>query len=175
MIDASFTFKGKTLVDTKRFESKFNRVVSGIGQQVATELQPIVEQRLGFEPPAPNYPLAWRSEKQRRAYFASKGFGRGIPTKRTGRIRKAWRVLYIPVKQGGGGTIQITNSEPAAQFVYGRVEAGNTYQQPFHIETGYPSARDTVREIYGEALVIYRRRFKESLGSFVALDSGSNV
>lgn len=175
MIDASFTFKGKTLVDTKRFENKFNRVVSGIGQQVADELKPIVEQRLGFEPPAPNYPLKWRSERQRRAYFASNGFGRGIPTKRTGRIRKAWRVLYMPLKQGGGGTIQITNSEPAAQFVYGRLDAGNTYQQPFHIETGYPSARDTIREIYGEALGIYRRRFNEALGAFGSLDSESNL
>lgn len=39
------------------------------------------------------YPVQWDSEKQRRAFFATDGFGRGIPTKRTGQGVGAWRAI----------------------------------------------------------------------------------
>lgn len=38
------------------------------------------------------YPVRWDSERQRRAFFATDGFGRGIPTKRTGAYVRAFRV-----------------------------------------------------------------------------------
>lgn len=48
-------------------------------------------------------PFVWSSEKQRRAFFASDGFGRGIPTKRTYElansggftVEKKFQSLYI--------------------------------------------------------------------------------
>jgi hypothetical protein len=39
------------------------------------------------------YPIQWDSEKQRRAFFATDGFGRGIPTKRTGQAVGAWKAI----------------------------------------------------------------------------------
>ena len=39
--------------------------------------------RESMYPPESNEPFTWSSEKQRRAFFATDGFGRGIPTKRT--------------------------------------------------------------------------------------------
>lgn len=46
------------------------------------------------EPGAPiTYPVQWDSEKQRKAFFASDGFGRGIPTKRSGEYTKAWQII----------------------------------------------------------------------------------
>jgi len=37
------------------------------------------------------YPVKWDSEKQRRAFFATKGFGKGIPYKRDGGYEEAWK------------------------------------------------------------------------------------
>lgn len=39
------------------------------------------------------YPIQWDSERQRRAFFATNGFGRGIPTKRTGQAVNAWKAI----------------------------------------------------------------------------------
>jgi len=41
----------------------------------------------------PTHPIQWDSVKQRKAFFASDGFGRGIPTKRTGEYTKGWQVI----------------------------------------------------------------------------------
>ena len=41
----------------------------------------------------PDYPIKWDSLKQRKAFFASDGFGRGIPTKRGGEYTKGWQVI----------------------------------------------------------------------------------
>jgi hypothetical protein len=41
----------------------------------------------------PVYPIQWDTVRQRKAFFASDGFGRGIPTRRTGDYLKAWQVI----------------------------------------------------------------------------------
>lgn len=41
------------------------------------------------------YPIAWDTPKQRAAFFASDGFGKGIPTGRTGDYQGAWVVDSI--------------------------------------------------------------------------------
>jgi len=43
----------------------------------------------------PTYPIQWDSVKQRRAFFATNGFGRGIPTKRTDRYVREWQVIKL--------------------------------------------------------------------------------
>lgn len=66
--------------------------------------------KLQQTPGAVKYPIRWTTERQRRAFFASKGFrkgrrtgklsllvqwvlpSRGIPTRRTGKLQKAWKV-----------------------------------------------------------------------------------
>lgn len=72
-----------------------------------------VRNKLTFSPPRPTYPINWDSERQRRAFFASGGFGGGIPTRRTGRHQRAWRV----VRALGGYAIE--NPEPSAVYLYG--------------------------------------------------------
>lgn len=39
------------------------------------------------------YPVQWDSTKQRRAFFATDGFGRGIPTRRSGAYQKGYKVI----------------------------------------------------------------------------------
>jgi hypothetical protein len=43
------------------------------------------------------YPVNWDSLEQQRAFFASNGFGGGIPTVRKNRYINAWQVRNIPL------------------------------------------------------------------------------
>lgn len=55
----------------------------------------------------------WNSEKQRKAFFASGGFGGGIPSKRTGQMKDGWKVSVDPYRT------TIYNRVKHAQFVVG--------------------------------------------------------
>ena len=83
-------------------------------------------------------PINWDSDKQRKAFFATDGFGGGIPHRRTGEYQQGWRI----VKTDNG--YMIVNKGRAAPFVggdaFGLVHSGiNTPQQ-------WPKFRDTVDE-----------------------------
>lgn len=99
--------------------------------------------KLHQEPPRrsyPNdYPLKWTNDKQRRKYFATNGFGRGIPYRRTGKLVEAWEVK-VQIS-GDDGTITVENSSPSAQFVIG------DRQQQFHRNTGWYQADDLLLNI----------------------------
>lgn len=99
---------------------------------------------LGRYPGPVVYPIQWKSEKQRRAFFATKGFGKGIPYHRTYGWAKTWHVSveYLP---DGISQIVATNDNPIRQFVTGE------HQQPFHTNTGWQKDQDTF-EIWGMIL-----------------------
>ena len=80
-------------------------------------------------PGPPRYPIRWTSERQRRAFFATGGFGRGIPTRRSDSIINEWMAVYQ--KSNTGGTLIIQNDHPAVTFVQG------SNQQGFHRDTGW--------------------------------------
>jgi hypothetical protein len=61
-------------------------------------------------------PYEWNSEKQRRAFFATDGFGRGIPSKRTFDLRFGWRVS----KWGDGTAIRILNDTVEVIYTMGK-------------------------------------------------------
>lgn len=91
-------------------------------------------QRVQAEPGAVKRPLRWASERQRRAFFASKGFGHGIPYKRTGKLAAAWewQTDFSP----GNFAVRLVNPSPIATYVVGEK------QQPFHADTGWIKADD---------------------------------
>ena len=66
------------------------------------------------------YPVQWDSEKQRRAYFATKGFGAGIPYQRTGAYEAGWTVAKTGYKLNRAFTLR--NAKKAAPFVGGDAE-----------------------------------------------------
>lgn len=70
-----------------------------------------------------NNPYIWQSEKQRRAFFATKGFGRGIPTKRTDELKNGWTVT---TQDSNWTMVKIENKSGYAGFVQGE------YQQKGH-------------------------------------------
>lgn len=66
--------------------------------------------------PRPTYPIDWQTERQRRAYFATNGFGRGIPTKRTGGATTAWKGSLTR----GNGVIVSKVTNPNDYLIYVR-------------------------------------------------------
>lgn len=79
------------------------------------------------KPPNVRYSGQSYYSKQKAAYFATNGFGRGIPTQRTGAIVSDWQVVI----DLAGASIGYLNINPAAKFVIG------TFQQKFHANTGW--------------------------------------
>lgn len=100
-------------------------------------------EELQRQPGPPKYPLRWASERQRRAFFATNGFGGGIPYRRTGNMSRAWKVTAVFAR--GSGVIQAENPTPYVRYVQG-IE-----QQPFHLDTGWPQS-DALVVKYQDAL-----------------------
>lgn len=101
---------------------------------------------LGTVPGKPQYPIRWKSEKQRRAFFASDGFGGGVPTVRKNVIIKAW---HADVRDDPyGGVITLTNPYDAWIYIQG------SFVQPFHLDTGYVQLKDVEDEFYQDGTFI---------------------
>ena len=71
---------------------------------------------------AVRYPIKWDSEKQRRAFFATKGFGRGIPTTRSGAYNAGWNIAKLD------NGYQLVNKTAYTKYVggdaYGQLHSG---------------------------------------------------
>lgn len=119
------------------------------------ELRPfvsnLVTKRLRREPGAVVYPIQWTSDKQRMAFFATDGFGHGIPYTRSGRMEHDWHV--IGDYRAGFSGISISNENPAARYVYGDEEG--QHQQLFHENTGWPTFAQEAQIISLEANLFF--------------------
>ena len=63
-------------------------------------------------------PYQWQTEKQRRAFFATNGCGRGIPTVRTHDLSNGW--TYVPLNNGYD--CRITNKTTYATYIQGKTQ-----------------------------------------------------
>lgn len=72
-----------------------------------------IRTRLRQPAPKPGYPIHWDSERQKRAYFATNGFGAGIPYQRKGTTEAGW------VLESLDDGYRLANETTAAFFVYG--------------------------------------------------------
>lgn len=169
MIRSKLVVKSGTYITGQRFQRKFAAVVNGIGAQVARDYTPQAQQ--AFADPGPvSRPIEWQSERQRKAFFATDGFGKGIPTRRTGKVVRGWQFLWTP--EDTGGRLTLTNRVPYAKFVYGGFRAGNTFQQRMHIKTGWVKAIDQRDRLFVSVRDAIQRDFDEALGSFGFVDVG---
>lgn len=83
----------------------------------------------------------WKSDTQRKAFFASRGFGKGIPYLRSteGGINDAYE-LGFNVAQGLI-SVTLVNKSGYSRFVVGPLKLGEeSHQQPMHIESGWQPA-----------------------------------
>lgn len=87
-------------------------------------------------PAQPKYPIRWKSERQRRAFFATDGFGKGIPYQRTGGLQRSWRVTTKTTTDAG--VLSLETDVPSAIYVQG------DFAQPFHLDSGWPQVGDIV-------------------------------
>lgn len=71
----------------------------------------------------PTYPIQWDTDKQRKAFFASDGFGAGIPSRRTGNYEKAWQLVSIGDRPTNRG-YEVVNTESYSKYI-----AGNAFGQ----------------------------------------------
>lgn len=134
------------------FLGRYEELLAESGQEASRELTPELLVRLGEQPPVRSYPsqypIEWTSEKQRRAYFATDGFGAGIPYKRTGGLAAAWEVLFERTADGFRMIVQ--NGSRAARFTYGSLaknpQAAARFQQRFHAITGWQLASPIVHD-----------------------------
>jgi hypothetical protein len=65
------------------------------------------------------YPVKWDTPKQRKAFFATDGWGRGIPTGRTGTYAEGWEIVRLD------NGYRIENRTPYAKHISGGAY-GNT-------------------------------------------------
>lgn len=98
------------------------------------------------------YPFEFGTAKSRRAFFATQGFGRGIPTVRTDTLKRAWQTRYRFTDKLGA--LVIENTADYAKYVYG---FKGQRQIPGHSRTGWgrdlPPALQLIDE-YATKLII---------------------
>ena len=95
-----------------------------------------IPQALAQNPPPFTGKRDWQSERQRRAYFATNGFGKGIPYQRQGAHLDAYDLGFQVTR----GTISITliNRWDKSRFVVGGLRLTDPItQQRMHIQGGW--------------------------------------
>ncbi len=110
--------------------------------------------RLQTPAPPVKYPIQWKTQKQRRAYFATNGFGKGIPTRRTGALQKGWKGIIEGDIREGLFTLYndaTTRDYFTGAIVYYEQFVTGTSQQPFHRNTGWVRSQDVLADAMVEA------------------------
>ena len=130
-------------------------------QTIAKDLSPV--------PGKVKYPIEWTRSaqpagrapnmydgtysKQKAAFFATDGFGKGIPSKRSGKLGKSWRMESEPINTAFETGIELvtTNKAKYAPFVLG-APPGIKPMQQFHRNTGW-QAVETRFPLFAEKVV----------------------
>lgn len=95
---------GVSTVGLKELQDKLTKLTPRMIDAGVEGANVKIVEALKIYPPKSNAKFHWSSEKQRRAFFATKGFGRGIPYQRTQELRNGWQTI-------GGGKNQIVVNE----------------------------------------------------------------
>lgn len=163
---ASITITGTP--DAAKMRRVFNRALIGVTKQAVQAAQPVL-QRAAVAPSGVAHPIQWTSDKQRRAYFATDGFGAGIPYRRTGKVNRGWE-LFAVERAGGQVEIVLLNTDPAAPFVFGTFNNNDRTQQQFHRNSGWSRARTIRAQVMAVIRKEVKARFSDTLKAFGRLD-----
>lgn len=116
-------------------ERAFRRQLQRIGKRTRDVL--------AREPGRSHRPVIWQTERQRRAYFASGGFGAGIPYRRSGRLSAGWKSQTLSLDKGA--RLIVYNDVGYSTFVQGdRV-------QRQHLATGWVQANPVLLKAQEDA------------------------
>ena len=103
------------------------------------------------------YPIEWESEKQRRAFFATDGFGGGIPSRRTGEF---FRDYDVRVNRALAEAAIVNTSEYADPLV-------GESQQRFHANTGYRKITSYEDDLLDSSRPVIARGFDSEIRVFL--------
>jgi hypothetical protein len=109
-------------VSSAQIERDLAQFAQGLPRAAA---QPIADALAGVRAevskpaPHPTYPLQWDSSRQRAAFYASGGFGRGIPYQRSGNYERGWQVQGNTSSDGSTYGYTLINANEHAVYVQG--------------------------------------------------------
>jgi len=152
-VDSKHTKRG--LDKTQRMVNEWNDIMFVAATNTHKVVLPKLLNNLARPAPKVKYPIAWTSERQRRAYFASNGFGHGIPYRRTGGATKAWRAALVR----GQGAIVSKVTNPNSYLIYVRYTRPGTRSriQQMHLNTGHQNANVYIDQSRREWYTVYPR------------------
>lgn len=116
-------------------------LIKTVTNKTAEKYEPMFKVALRVTPGRVVYPIMWTSDRQKGAFFATRGFGMGIPTPRTNRMVNAWRVVVVLSDSKEGASIELINDDPKRRYVIGEK------QQRFHRITGWVNEQTVIRPI----------------------------
>lgn len=129
----------------KNFAEMVKRFQRGMQTLKGRGLAEVALAKLRRVPGPPIHPIRFDTDRQRRAFFASKGFGRGIPARRGSppAVTQGWNAEFIATDEGG--IVALSNPEPHMQYVQGFKAQG------FHKDTGWVQVEDVMNDFYRES------------------------
>jgi hypothetical protein len=168
-IKAQITSNLDWLDDAIAVMEELPAVIAIAGDEALSDIEDDFLRELQQEPGptgTPKRKIKWTTRLQQQAYFASNGFGGGIPTKRTGKLAAAWKITGKLV--GKSWVVLVSNPAKAARFVYGSLAISNVaraarFQQGFHATTGWKLAAPIVIKWFEE----YQKRFQANMNILI--------
>lgn len=122
-----------------RMAEQYPELVQEEAYDTALAMDDSIRKAMSQTPPKYRGKREWQSETQRRAYFASGGFGKGIPCVRSGRMNDAYDLGFKV--EAGTITITLYNASGYSRFVVGPLTLGEpSVMQRLHVQGGYKPA-----------------------------------
>lgn len=135
----------------RKFKALYRKRIDTLAKKTLQQLQ--------RTPPKVKRPIEWTSRKQQRAYFASRGFGKGIPTIRTGKLQDGWKV--INESDFTEGLFTVYNDSTVRDYFTGAIVYYEEFvtgvsQQRFHRNTGWIRSQDILADamVSAETIII---------------------
>ncbi|NJL71168.1 MAG: hypothetical protein HC888_05890 [Candidatus Competibacteraceae bacterium] len=148
MIRLSVKQSGHTFEDIETQLDDLTNITYEVGSQVVEDAWPEMLTTLSKEPQSPQRSIEWTSKRQRQAYFASNGFGGGIPYRRRQQVSGKWQLRQNQTPDGLVSYVE--NTSPSAKFLYGtltqKIAQAKKPQQRFHSITGWILASPVLRK-----------------------------
>jgi len=171
VIRVTSTSEFEPLEDMIEFVDNLSLVNEQVLVEAANEVEGPFMRELRTEAPPRSpgdYPINWTSERQQIAFWATNGFGRGIPTGRTGETSAGWRMGVS--RDGRSALFEVENTTPHARFVGGslaqNIQQAVRFQQRFHREQGWQQYAETVAFWLDALDERYRERLDRTIADF---------